>query len=100
MTNSDLSFLLGRRLLVGITYLDAADDVMAQVQRCGIVTSVDPLVFVDCGPEESFTLPPDPEAYEAADAGEYRLSSTGETVVNPDYLTVWTVQASDDTGPK
>lgn len=101
MTNNDLGFLLGKRLLVGITYLDADDEVLTQVEYVGVVSAVDPMVAVDCGADEPFTLPPDPDAFERAAPGEYRLSSTGETVVDPDYITVWTVQADDvATGPQ
>jgi len=41
-------------------------------------------------------LPPEPEAYEPAPPGEYRLRSTGEVVVDPDYLTTWTVGSPAD----
>ncbi len=38
-----------------------------------------------------FRLPFDPEALKVAAPGEYRLRSTGEVVVNPDFTTVWSV---------
>jgi len=90
-----LEDLVGRRLLVGITYLDAADQVVEQVEFCGLVLSVDPLVSIDCGDEEPFTLPPAVDAYDIAGPGEYRLRSTGEVVVDPDFVTIWTVTAPD-----
>jgi hypothetical protein len=36
------------------------------------------------------------EAFEAAPPGEYRLRSSGEVVVNPDYITSWVVEAPPD----
>jgi len=40
---------------------------------------------------QTFWLPGDPEAFEVAGPGEYRLRGSGEVVVNPDLLTVWSV---------
>jgi hypothetical protein len=47
------------------------------------------------GDIEPFTLPPDPDAYDAAPAGEYRLHGSGEVIISPDFLTTWTVNRSD-----
>jgi hypothetical protein len=38
-------------------------------------------------------LPADPAAYEKAAVGRYVLGTTGETVVDPDYVTSWDVVA-------
>ena len=38
-----------------------------------------------------FQLPPAPSVYYVAEPGEYRLRSTGELVVNPDFVTTWEV---------
>jgi hypothetical protein len=45
---------------------------------------------------EIFTLPPAPEAYEPAPPGEYRLKTTGEVVVNPDFTCVMTVHLAQN----
>ena len=37
-------------------------------------------------------LPPDLRAYSPAEPGVYTLKSTGEEVVDPDYLSRWTVE--------
>ncbi len=84
--------MLGRRILVGITYLDLDGQLVSQVQFAGIVTAVDPLVTIDRGIHGQFTLPPDPDAYDPGVAGEYRLRETGEVVVDPDFITTWTVR--------
>jgi len=93
MTVEDLDELIGRRLLVGITYVDAEGEVVDQLQFAGIVREVDPLVSIERGDDDPFTLPPEPEAYERGQPGEYRLRATGEVVVDPDYVTTWTVRA-------
>jgi hypothetical protein len=36
-------------------------------------------------------LPPDLSQLKPADPGNYRLKSTEEVVIDPDYLSVWTV---------
>jgi hypothetical protein len=56
------------------------------------VTSVDPLVAIDVGNDEPFTLPPEPDAFDVAGPGHYRLQS-GETIVDPDFLSTWRVIA-------
>ena len=61
------------------------------IEIAGVVTEVDPLVTIALAGREPFTLPPDPEAFEAAEPGQYRLRTTGEVVTDPDFLTIWTV---------
>jgi hypothetical protein len=89
----DLSEMIGRRVLVGITYVDAQGVVVNQDQFAGIVQEVEPLVAIERGSGDPFTLPPEPAAFERAQAGEYRLRSSGETVIDPDFITTWTVRA-------
>ena len=91
---NDLSTMIGKRLLVGITYLDPSGEIDDQVEFAGVVTAVEPLVAIDRGDgSEPFTLPPEPQAYDEAAAGDYTLRTTGEVVSNPDFVTTWTVNA-------
>ena len=41
---------------------------------------------------DEFTLPADMSALTIAAEGEYRLKPSGDVVVDPDYLAVWTIQ--------
>jgi hypothetical protein len=93
MAIEDLRDMVGKTLLVGITYLDASDQIVDRVEFAGVVTAVEPLVAIEWGDDDPFELPPDAEAFDLAGPGEYRLRSTGEIVVDPDYLTSWTVSA-------
>jgi hypothetical protein len=62
-------------------------------QFCGRVLEVaDGVVVVERDGGQT-VLPADPAAYEAAQRGRYVLSGSGESVVDPDYVTVWDVQA-------
>jgi hypothetical protein len=40
---------------------------------------------------ETIVLPPNPSAFVKLAPGNYRLSSTNERVVNPDYTSLWRV---------
>jgi hypothetical protein len=85
--------LLGSHLLVGTTYLRPDGGIDRRLQFHGTVESAgEDLVEVrraDNG--EIFTLPPGPEAYQPAPPGEYRLKTTGEIVVNPDFTCTFDV---------
>ena len=89
-----LEDMLGKRLLVGIRYVDNRGEVVSQVGFCGQVVAVDPLVSIERGsPEKPFTLPPETDAYDVAGPGEHRLHASSEVVIDPDFLTTWTVHA-------
>ena len=90
--------LIGKYVLVGITYVDAKGEVKNTVQCHGpIVRSDASGVAIKCegltwnGQEAVF--PPDSRSYEPASPGEYKLKSTGEVVIDPDIVMSWTVQA-------
>jgi hypothetical protein len=88
---ADLAQMLGKTLLVGITYLDSDERVTKQVQFAGTVIAVEPLVTIDRGERKPFTLPRGEDAYFVASPGEYRLRETGEVIVDPDFVTTWAV---------
>ncbi|HEX2806847.1 MAG TPA: hypothetical protein VHN80_11825 [Kineosporiaceae bacterium] len=85
-----MQYLVGRQLLVGITLRDDQGQVVGRQQFHGPVTEVtDGVVVVTHGDGETL-LPADPDAYRRAEPGTYRLAS-GDTVIDPDYLTTWDV---------
>jgi hypothetical protein len=89
--------LLGAYVLVGITNFNHSGEVQDQRQFHGRVIRASPkdgVVVVDNAGEEHW-LPPHRNSYIPADPGEYRLRSTGETVVDPDYLSTWRVYPPD-----
>ena len=86
--------LLGTHVLAGIADLDRCGNVVARRQFHGTVirASVDDgVTLVDAEGQEHW-LPLDLDAYEPADPGEYQLRTTGEVVVDPTWLTRWTIQ--------
>lgn len=92
---SDLTELLGKGVLVGITRVDHNDEPISQEQFHGYVESLDDnLVHIRVASSgEDFTLPPEPAAFVRARPGHYRLRSTGEVVVDPDFSSSWTVRS-------
>lgn len=88
--------LIGKILLIGITYTDKDGNVMERSQYFGTVIKADRSeITIERENGETFSLPPDLRAIEPAAKGEYTLHSTGETVSNPDFLSTWTVEIND-----
>lgn len=92
--------LPGKLLLVGLTFGGADGTPGRQEQFWGRVTTVDPkagisLTLKGSRDGEMFTLPPDTRPIHAAPPGEYRLRSTAEVVVNPDYTVTFCVEEGD-----
>ncbi|HEX8662043.1 MAG TPA: hypothetical protein VF686_09250 [Brevundimonas sp.] len=89
---------VGRRVLVGLTFLHPDESFDRQEQMFGRIVSMDRSNGVEVALEgqrvgETFWLPPDLRPFSEAAPGEYRLRSTGETVVDPDLLATWTITA-------
>ena len=85
---------MGTRLLVGVSVRSPEGDLLRQEQFCGRVLQVaDGVVVVERphAPGDPALLPADYAAYDEAAPGHYLLSTTGETVVDPDYVTTWDV---------
>ena len=91
--------LVGKTVLVGLTFVNAQDKAVEQRQYHGLIESADErdgfaVRRADTGELE--WLPPDLRAFETAAPGEYRLRSTGEVVVDPDLLSTWTIEQSGE----
>ena len=89
---------MGARLLVGVNLRATDGSLISQEQFCGQVLEVaDGVVVVERphAPGDPAVLPADPAGYEKAAAGRYVLGTTGETVVDPDYVTTWDVVAGE-----
>ena len=84
---------IGKRVLIGMTYLDHDERLINREQLHGVIIKSDEEgITVKLGTTgEEFTLPPDLTALEEAPKGEYRLYSTDEIVVDPDFLVRYTV---------
>jgi hypothetical protein len=89
-TDSEAAELVGKSILIGITYLDHAGKELQRSQMHGIVSSASSksieVSLRGARHGESFSLPPDPHFFAAAAPGKYKLHSTGEVVENPQVL--------------
>jgi hypothetical protein len=95
--SQQLTRLVGRRVLVGISYVDAGGGPVDAAEFCGRVSEVrgGVVVLQDPASSEQVVLPADAEAYQPAAPGRYTLRGTGEVVTDPDYLSAWTVVVSE-----
>ena len=87
----DGSQYVGKRLLVGITYEDHAGELIRREQFHGLIVeaSESEIVIERADTGERQSLPP---GLMPARPGEYRLRSTGEIVVDPDYFCKWVMK--------
>ena len=88
--------IIDKRLLIGISYYDHSGKFIEQKQMYGKVNSVDKHNGFSISLEgshagEIYHLPPDMRSFKKAQPGTYRLRSTGEKVIDPDYLSTWDI---------
>ena len=86
---------MGKHVLVGVTALDHKGKLVEHKQFYGKVTQADPregfrVELLGEAEGRVEWLPPDTRPFQKARPGEYRLKSTGEVVVDPDYTAMWT----------
>ena len=92
MSKVNFSDLLGKILLVDIKYCNSNNELIDRWQYWGTVIAASKKgISIKLKDGSTFDLPPDTSSTLKAPLGEYRLNSTGEVVVNPDYLATWTV---------
>jgi len=98
MTPEEIEPFLGTSLLMGVTYLDSSEQLIEQKQMFGTIERINDnegiVVRLDSGDE--FKLPPLLKSLQPAPKGEFRLRSTGQIVIDPDFLTTWTSTKSAD----
>ena len=84
--------LLDKILLVGITYYTGNNEFIEQKQFYGrVIRSCEGEVRILQNNGEELSLPGDLSSTKRARPGEYKLRSTGEVVVNPDFLATWSL---------
>ncbi|MGR4871313.1 hypothetical protein ACIPRI_20920 [Variovorax sp. LARHSF232] len=90
--------LPGQLVLVGLAYFETdAEEPFEQQQLFGRVVAADERKGILLSLEgrrtgEEFNLPPDTRSFRQAGPGEYRLRTTGETVVNPDFTVTFSIR--------
>jgi hypothetical protein len=85
-----LDELVGKILLVGITYYTSSNEIIEQKQFYGTVTEAnESVICIKQSDGTEFILPSDLSSTKRARPGEYKLRSTGEIVTNPDFFATW-----------
>ena len=92
---------IGRTILIGLTFCDASGAPERQEQLHGVIADADPrdgFLIRRSGARDgdTYRLPSHPSAFQRASPGVYRLGTTGEEVIDPDFLTSWTIQRPAD----
>lgn len=87
---------LGSLVVVRLNFCDEEGNVVEEKQHQGRIVKITDQEVIIKHPTtgEEVSLPPYFGSYERPRKGEYKLASTGETVVDPDYVTEWTLRAS------
>ena len=88
--------MIGKVVLVGLTRFGGDGQVQALEQFAGTVLRVsaeEGLVLADDDDGHEHYLPPMLDQYLPAQPGEYRLVSSGVTVIEPDYRPTWELPA-------
>jgi hypothetical protein len=89
--------IVGKRILVGLTYLNDAGEVREQVQYHGFVTKVSDstIVFERADGNGEFSIPFESEIDTADSEATYTLSCSGEQVIGVELLASWTIHAPE-----
>jgi hypothetical protein len=92
--------LVGATLLVGLTELKHDGSLVRRRQVFGVVTVADRthgICLREHTADVDYWLPPDTRRITPAEPGEYRNRSTGEVVIDPDFLGSWDIIAPEPT---
>lgn len=91
--------LVGKYVLIGITYQDHNGKEIQLEQMHGLIESASPngilISFRGNRSGTSWNMPPMLNAIRKAPPGSYKLNSTGETIENPNFLITWIHQSGD-----
>jgi hypothetical protein len=89
--------IVGKRLLIGLTYVKYGGELIEQKQLHGIVEQITRQsgIVIRLPDGSEYRLPPDLRGIQEAPPGTYRLRATGEEVHNPDFIYTWTITRPD-----
>jgi hypothetical protein len=89
---------VGKTVLIGITDLDGDGKPIKQRQFFGTIREIsvkNGMVITAKNDSTHLALPPDLSTLLPAKPGAYHLKTTGEVVIDPDFLTTWEFKGGD-----
>jgi len=97
LTDAEANDLVGKSILIGVTYISAEGEELQRAQMHGVVSSATSrgveVALRGAREGSTFSLPPDPRFFTVGKVGKYTLRSTGEVVVNPQILCTAVIKA-------
>jgi hypothetical protein len=87
-------FLKAKVFLIGLTFIDQDEKIIEQYQTSGTLFELSDSGLLRFTRRDGsiFQMPYDKDTIKKAVAGEYREKSTGDIIVNPDYITTWEIK--------
>ena len=82
--NITFQSILGKYMIIGITYLNKKGNIIKREQFYGKVIISDE--------RRGIVIRREKTGEEKAKPGEYTLKSTGEVIMNPDLLSTWIIE--------
>ncbi len=89
---------IGKSILVGWTLVAKDGSELGKAQLHGTILSVsesDGIVLERADGKGKFTLPPDLDSLKEANPGHYHLKDSQEVVIDPEYISTWTIEIND-----
>lgn len=105
MDKTKVAQMINKHIIAGITIKDHDGTFLEQKQMHGDIIRINEkegIVIKLHNSDIEYKLPPYLNSVQVAPEGEYRFKSTGEIVVNPDFMTSWTITrpSSNEVGVK
>lgn len=94
LDEEEVQAIIGKYLLVGVTYRNHSEEITGIEQFHGEIIRAsrgDGIILRLYGSSEERWVPPDLSRLEPAAPGNYKLTGSGEIVVDPDFLSIGTV---------
>ena len=94
MDDIKVAQMINKHIIVGITIKNHDGTLLEQKQMHGDIIRINEkegIVIKLHNSDTEYKLPPHLNSVQVAPEGEYRFKSTGEIVVNPDFMTSWTI---------
>lgn len=90
--------LIGKIMLVGLTFLGDDGEVDSQEQFYGVVIQASPdegilIDLLGAQDGDTYCLPPQTSNITVAAPGVYPVAGTTDTILNPAYLSNWTIES-------